>query len=89
MQPKVTMWLVLGAVVATMAVIAIGYWIDHPASDCLHRIDAGQVIACPEPKQWGSDIPMTVWISLGALVATIVLTLPFLVYELKRRMRRL
>ena len=29
-EPKVTAWLVIGAVVAALAVIAVGYWIDHP-----------------------------------------------------------
>ena len=89
-EPKVTAWLVIGAVVAALAVIAVGYWIDHPIpqTDC-PWVTTNPEVACPEPKQWGSDIPMMVWFSLGALVATLVLAAPFLVYGFKRQTGRI
>jgi hypothetical protein len=89
-EPEITFWLVLGAVVAALAVIALGYVIDHPIppSSC-DWFTKNPGVRCPEPKRWGSDIPMTVWFSLSALVATLVLVTPFLAYQFKRRTGRI
>ena len=87
--PRVTVWLVIGAALAALAVMAIGYWIDHPIPPLSCPFVTDREVACPEPKQWRSDIPMVVWFSLGALVATLVVAAPFLVYEFKRQTGRI
>jgi hypothetical protein len=47
-------------------------------------------VGCPPvPVRWGMNIPMVVWFAVAALAATLVITTPFLVYEIKRRTGRI
>jgi CDP-diglyceride synthetase len=98
-EPKLSVWLVIGAVAVALAVIVVGAMIHYPATipPGLHDgvcpngspPDFRGAPCAPPQVYLVNAIPIAVWCAVAALAATLVLTAPFLVYELKRRTGRL
>jgi hypothetical protein len=94
-EPKVTVWLVVAAVVVALVVIFVGSAIHTPTqfttqafrgtcpSGGVFDTRAGGCVVT-ERTRW-DRVPMTVWFVYAALAATIVMIAPFLVYRVKRR----
>lgn len=94
-EPRVTVWLVLAALVVALVVIMIGFKFHQPMLDRLQPVRGvcgqygtlpGADGMCPRADlTWWNRVPMRVWFFYAALAAMIVMIAPFLVYRVKRR----
>src|SRR5262245_30116735 len=86
-EPQVTAWLVVGAVVAALAVVLVGAMIHWPATrhhGLHHGLCNGPPLShtgepcLPPHLNRANRIPMAVWFALAGLAATLVICTPFL-----------
>jgi len=92
---KLTVWLVLSAVVVALVVILVGSAIHRPTrlivpsfggqcpSFAVHNTELG--ICERTALTWWDQIPMAVWFFYAGLAAALVVITPFLAYRVKHR----